>query len=137
MEVAKVLNVLVVDDSPFMARAMKGVLESMHFCVVGLAHDGIEGLDRYGVLRPDVTLLDITMPNMDGLECLMKIRELDANACIVMLSAVRDEDTVAKCLAAGAVAFLQKPICKSNPDDLALLKSTLETAAPARCSSHV
>jgi two-component system chemotaxis response regulator CheY len=133
MEVAKVLNVLVVDDSPFMARAMKGVLESMEFNVVSLAHDGFEGFEKFEVLRPDVVVLDITMPNMDGLECLVKIRQLDGDARIVMLSAVRDEETVAKCLASGAAAFLQKPICKTNPDDLALLKSTIETAAHTKC----
>ncbi len=122
------ISVLVVDDSKFMARAMETVLAGMDFDVVGLAHDGQEGYQQFEKLRPDVTLLDITMPNMDGLECLQKIREIDADARVVMLSAIKDPDTVQRCLDGGAASFLQKPIKKTSPSDLARLYDTLEGA---------
>lgn len=114
-----------------MARALKSVLESMDFRVVALGRDGAEGVQLYQSHRPDVTLLDVTMPNMDGLECLRTIRQLDPDARVVMLSAVHDEEIVSRCIAAGAAAFLQKPIRKDDEGDLTRLRSTLEDAAQA------
>ncbi|QDU54169.1 response regulator [Aeoliella mucimassa] len=122
-------RVLVVDDSAFMARSVAIVLKDMDFEVVALAHDGFQGVEKYEELRPDVVLLDVTMPNMDGVECLVKLREIDNDARVVMLSAVHDEETVNKCLEYGAIAFLQKPIRRGNAEDLERLRSTLETAA--------
>ncbi len=123
------IEVLVVDDSKFMANALGTVLEDLGFRVVGFAHDGIQGLERFESLRPDVTLLDITMPNMDGLDCLAKILELDANAKVVMLSAIQDPDMIQRCLDLGAISFLRKPIRRGSPKDLNLLCETLENAA--------
>jgi two-component system chemotaxis response regulator CheY len=122
------LNVLVVDDSRFMARGLRDILESMDFCVVALAHDGVEGIDQYTQHRPDVTLLDVTMPNMDGLECLQQIRSIDANARVVMLSAIKDPETIERCLQAGAQSFLEKPIRRNSPADLHRLCTALENA---------
>ena len=119
---------IVVDDSAFMAKAISSVVEEVGFEVVCLAHDGIQGLERFVEHAPDVTILDITMPNMDGLECLKAIREHDEQASVVMLSAVQDQETIDQCLNAGAVAFLQKPIRKNNPEDLERLRSTLNFA---------
>lgn len=123
------IRVLIVDDSKFMAEAMRGILVSMDFEVTGLAHDGVEGLKQFQACRPDVTLLDITMPNMDGIECLQKIRELDPQAAVLMLSAIRDPETVQRCLDGGAHGFLQKPIRRSSPSDLSRLCESLEAAA--------
>lgn len=122
------ISVLVVDDSKFMARAIKTILIEMGFDVVGLAHDGLEGFEQFDKFRPDVTLLDVTMPNMDGVECLQKIREVDADAAVVMLSAIKDPETVDRCLANGASSFLQKPIKRSSPKDLTRLSDAIEGA---------
>ena len=124
-----VINVLIVDDSKFVASAIHSILVEMDFHVVGLAHDGLQGLAHFEEHSPDVTLLDITMPNMDGIECLMRIRELNSDARVVMLSAIQDEATIKRCLAAGAAGFLQKPIRKTSPADLERLCEMLEQAA--------
>jgi two-component system, chemotaxis family, chemotaxis protein CheY len=124
-----VINVLIVDDSKFVANSIQTILEEMDFHVVGLAHDGHQGINSFTQFSTDVTLLDITMPNMDGLECLTRIRELDGNARIVMLSAIQDEQTIQKCIAAGASGFLHKPIRKTSPTDLQRLCEALEYAA--------
>ena len=121
-------TVLVVDDSKFMAKSLKTLLEGMEFDVVGLAHDGLQGIEQFQKCRPDVILLDVTMPNMDGLECLRAIREIDAQARVVMLSAIKDEDTISHCLEAGAQYFLEIPIRKNNPEDLKRLSDALDSA---------
>lgn len=122
------IDVLVVDDSKFMAKSLRDVLQELGFNVVGLAHDGFEGLAQFEALKPEVTLLDVTMPNMDGIDCLAKIREIDTNARVVMLSAIQDPSTIERCLSLGAASFLQKPIRKNSPSDLNRLCETLENA---------
>ena len=106
------IKVLVVDDSKFMARSIRSLIEGMGFEVVAIGHDGKEGLEHFTLLGPDVTMLDVTMPNMCGLECLTRIKQLDPDARVVMLSAIQDSEMVAKCLETGADSFLQKPIRK-------------------------
>lgn len=123
-----VIEVLVVDDSKFMAKALGTVLEDIGFKVIGFGHDGVEGLEQFKALHPEVTLLDITMPNMDGLDCLTQILELDRDARVVMLSAIQDPSTIQRCLDLGATAFLQKPIKRGSPKDLNRLCETLENA---------
>lgn len=122
------INVLIVDDNKFITHVMQDILEELNFNVVGVAHDGLQGLERFSECMPDVTLLDITMPNMDGVECLSRILELRADARVVMLSAVQDENTIGKCLETGASGFLQKPIRKGNREDLDKLCKALEQA---------
>lgn len=123
------IKVVVVDDSKFMAKQIRSVVECMGFEVAGVGFDGFEGVAQFEKHRPDVTLLDITMPNMDGVECLQKIRELDPDAGVVMLSAIRDQDTIDRCLGGGASGFLQKPIRPGSPSDLSRLCEAIEAAA--------
>lgn len=122
------ISVLVVDDSKFIAKALSSLLEQVGFNVAGLAHDGIEGIQKYELYRPDVMLLDVTMPNMDGIDCLTRIREIDCDARIVMLSAIQDPATIDRCLTLGAANFLQKPIRKDCPADICRLCETLQEA---------
>ncbi len=122
------IEVLVVDDSRFMAKALCTILEELEFKVVAMAHDGYEGIEQFVNHRPDVVLLDVTMPNMDGMDCLSKIREIDGEAKVVMLSAIQDPATIERCLSLGASSFLQKPIRKNSPTDLCRLCETLEEA---------
>jgi two-component system chemotaxis response regulator CheY len=121
-------NVLIVDDNKFITHTMQSILQELNFNVVAVAHDGIQGIECFMEFWPDLTLLDITMPNMDGVECLTKIMEMNSTARIVMLSAVQDQQTISKCLASGASGFLQKPIRKGNLEDLERLTHALEQA---------
>jgi two-component system chemotaxis response regulator CheY len=127
-----VINVLIVDDSKFVVNSIQVILEELDFHVVGIAHDGLQGVDRYTECSPDVVLLDITMPNMDGIECLTRIREMNPDARVVMLSAIQDEQTINNCLGSGASGFLQKPIRKTSTADLERLCDALEQALSIR-----
>lgn len=126
-------TVLIVDDSKFLAKAMKRVIEELDFTVVGVGHDGYQGLELFKELRPDVTLLDITMPNMDGIDCLTEIRKVDPQARIVMLSAVQEQVVVDRCMQNGAMKFLSKPIKNDDPEYLSLLQETLDSAVAKVC----
>lgn len=123
------IRILLVDDSKFLAKGMATTLRGLDFDVVGVAHDGYEAIELYKQHHPEVTLLDITMPNMDGVECLRHLRLYDSDARVVMLSAIRDQDTIDRCMALGASNFLQKPIRGSSPSDLSRLCDALEVAA--------
>lgn len=126
-------TVLIVDDSKFLAKAMRRVIEELDFTVVGVGHDGYQGLELFKELRPDVTLLDITMPNMDGIDCLTEIRKVDPQARIVMLSAVQEQVVVDRCMQNGAMKFLSKPIKNDDPEYLSLLQETLDSAVAKVC----
>lgn len=121
-------SLLVVEDSKFMAKAMCGLLVEMTHDVVGIGYDGNEGLALFQEKNPDVVLMDITMPNMDGIECLTEIKKLDPAAKVIMISAIKDQATVDRCLEQGAFQFLQKPFRKDNPADIMRLSTAIEKA---------
>lgn len=102
-------NVLVVDDAAFMRLAIKNVLEKSEFKVVADAKDGNEGIEKYIEFRPDIVTMDITMPDMSGIEALKKIREFDPNAKVVMISAMGQEMMVKEAILNGAKNFIVKP----------------------------
>ena len=122
------IRVLLVDDSKFLAKALSGILKSLDFEVVAIAHDGFEAIEQFKSHSPDVVLLDVTMPNMDGVECLNQLMNIDSEARVVMLSAIQDEEVIERCLALGASSFLKKPIVKSSQEDLDRLSTTLQDA---------
>ncbi len=125
-------RVLIVDDSKFMAKVIKKMLEGMDFDVVALGRDGQQGLDLFDQHRPEVTLLDVTMPNMCGVECLAGIKAIDPEANVIMHSAIQDQEVIDKCLEIGAASFLQKPIRKDNQEDLMRMKEALQNAGTNR-----
>lgn len=122
-------TVLIVDDSAWIAKVMKTVLGGGGFDVIGIAKDGLEGVDLYAKHRPDVVLLDITMPNMDGRECLENIMEFDPQAKIIMVSAIKEQQVVEACLDHGAVDFIEKPIDIKNKEKVEALFLKIENAA--------
>lgn len=102
-------SVLVVDDAQFMRLSLKMMLEENGFKVIGEAVDGIDALNKYKVLNPDIVSMDITMPRADGLDGLKLIREYDEKATVVMVTAVGQESIVRKCIINGAKGFVVKP----------------------------
>jgi len=103
------ITVLIVDDAAFMRIAIKNVLEKNGFVVVGDAKNGNEAIDKYKELRPEVVTMDITMPDMTGIDALKMIREYDPEAKVVMVSAMGQERMVKEAILSGAKSFIVKP----------------------------
>lgn len=103
------MRVLVVDDAMFMRNSLKIILERNEIEVVGMAGNGLEAISQYKSLKPDVVTMDITMPEMDGLEALKEIIKIDKAAKIVMITAVGKEETVREAVISGARNFIVKP----------------------------
>jgi two-component system chemotaxis response regulator CheY len=105
-----VARILVVEDSAFLAKSLRQFLEQEGHEVVGVAGDGFEGVTSYKELKPDLTLLDITMPGMDGRSCLRGILAHDESARVLMVSAIQSRQAILDCLSAGAVGYVEKPL---------------------------
>jgi two-component system chemotaxis response regulator CheY len=108
-------RVLVVDDAAFMRKVVSDALISGGHEVVGEGANGVEAVARFQELRPDLTMLDITMPEKTGLEVLAEIIAIDPNAKVLMCSALGQESKVIEALKLGAKNFLVKPF---KPDAL-------------------
>jgi two-component system chemotaxis response regulator CheY len=102
-------RVLVVDDAAFMRKVLTDTLSRGGHEVVGEAATGMEAVDRFRELRPELTTLDITMPEKDGLTALREILSFDPSAKIVMCSALGQESKVLEAIRAGAKDFVVKP----------------------------
>jgi two-component system chemotaxis response regulator CheY len=102
-------RVLVVDDAAFMRKVLTDTLSKGGHEIVGEASNGMEAVDRFRELRPELTTLDITMPEKDGLTALREILSFDPSAKIVMCSALGQESKVLEAIRAGAKDFVVKP----------------------------
>ncbi|WP_041700453.1 response regulator [Clostridium sp. BNL1100] len=102
-------KVLVVDDTVFMRTSLRLLLERNDFEVVGEADNGLTAINKYREFMPDVVTMDITMPEMDGLQALKAIRQINANAKVVMVSAMGQEAQVRESILHGATSFIVKP----------------------------
>src|SRR3954462_6381503 len=102
-------RVLVVDDAAFMRKMVTDALTEGGHEVVGEAATGVEAVDRYRGLDPDVTTLDITMPEKDGIAALKEIVELDPAARVIMCSALGQEAKVLESIKLGSKDFVVKP----------------------------
>ena len=102
-------NILICDDAAFMRMMIKDILEKNDFEIVGEANNGIVAVDLYKKEKPDVVTMDITMPDMDGIEAVKQIKAYDPNAKIVMCSAMGQQSMVMEALRAGAKDFIVKP----------------------------
>ena len=119
-------KVLVVDDSALARRSTRRALEAAGYNVVE-AEDGLSALERFFVDRPDVVLLDLVMKGMYGLDVLSKLREMDANARVVVISADIQTSSRELVSAGGATGFLNKP---ARPEDIvAAVRAALEGSA--------
>ena len=87
-------NILICDDAAFMRMMIKDILTKNGYNIVGEAENGAKAVEKYAELKPDLVLMDITMPEMDGIEALKKIKAADANASIIMCSAMGQQAMV-------------------------------------------
>lgn len=102
-------KILIVDDAAFMRMMVKDTLTKNNYSDLHEASDGAEAVKLYSELKPDLVIMDITMPNMDGLEALKAIRANDPNANVVMCSAMGQETMVIDAIKSGAKDFIVKP----------------------------
>lgn len=128
-------RVLVVDDSPFSQAVIQKTLPESAFEICAMASNGQEGLGKYFVHKPDVVIMDITMPGMDGLECSRQILMRDPSAHIVLLSSMKDDALTAKARLLGIRWFLQKPATR---DDLvAVIRMAISRIVPEWWAPYV
>jgi two-component system, chemotaxis family, chemotaxis protein CheY len=102
-------RVLIVDDAAFMRMMLKNILTKSGYEVAGEAANGNEAVERYKDLLPDLVTMDITMPEMDGLQALKAIKAIDPKAKIIMASAMGQQSMVIEAIQSGAVDFIVKP----------------------------
>jgi len=102
-------RVLVVDDAAFMRKMVSDALAKGGHEVIGQAGNGLEAIEQFRDLRPDLMTLDITMPEKDGLEALRDVMEIDPGARVIMCSALGQESKVLESIKLGAKDFVVKP----------------------------
>lgn len=102
-------RIFIVDDAVFMRMMIKDILTQNGYQVIGEAENGRVAVEKYKELRPDLTTMDITMPEMDGINAVKEIRKFDAQAAIIMCSAMGQQAMVIDAILAGARDFVVKP----------------------------
>ncbi|ARK31537.1 response regulator [Halalkalibacter krulwichiae] len=102
-------SVLIVDDAAFMRMMIKDILMKNGFDIAGEAANGAEAVERYKELKPDLVTMDITMPEMDGIQALKEIKQVDASAKVIMCSAMGQQSMVIDAIQSGAKDFIVKP----------------------------
>ncbi|UUZ85938.1 response regulator [Paenibacillus sp. P26] len=102
-------RILIVDDAAFMRMMIRDILTKNGYEVVGEGNDGAQAVEKYKELRPDLVTMDITMPEMDGIQALKEIKKIDPNAKVIMCSAMGQQAMVIDAIQAGAKDFIVKP----------------------------
>ena len=104
------LTCLIVDDSAFMRFHLRRMMDSFDNVIATEAANGTEAIREYGRLRPDIVLMDIVMPGLEGVETVRQICDTDPGARVIMISSVSYKEKVADAMAAGAKCFIPKPV---------------------------
>ena len=115
-------KILIVDDASFMRMMIKDALQKNGYDDLYEAADGLQAVEKYDEIKPDIVFMDITMPNMDGLEALKTIKGKDPAAIVVMCSAMGQESMVIEAIKTGARDFIVKPF---KPDRIMKTLSSL------------
>ncbi len=102
-------SILIVDDAAFMRMMIKDILSKNGYTVVGEAENGLKAVEKYKDLNPDLVIMDITMPEMDGIQAVKQIKSLNSSAKIIMCSAMGQQAMVIESIQAGARDFIVKP----------------------------
>ncbi|NLY86721.1 MAG: response regulator [Tissierellia bacterium] len=102
-------GILIVDDASFMRMMIKDILTKNGFTVAGEAENGVKAVEKYKELNPDLVIMDITMPEMDGIQAVREIKKINNDAKIIMCSAMGQQAMVIEAIQAGAKDFIVKP----------------------------
>lgn len=102
------VSVLIVEDSDFMRDMLREIIEEEHE-VVGEAADGEEGVEMFEDLGPDVVMMDVVMPDLDGIGATAKIKETDPSSKVIMCTSVGQEGKMKEAVSVGADAYITKP----------------------------
>lgn len=109
-----VKTVLIVDDAAFMRNMLKGILAKNGYEVVGEASNGLEAIQMYAKLKPDVVTMDMTMPELSGTDALKEIVKQYPDAKVIMCSAMGQQILVVEAIRAGAKDFIVKPFSEDR-----------------------
>ena len=107
-------KVLIVDDSGYMRQVIRKYLEPKGFVIIGEAQDGWEAIQLFEKLRPDVVTMDISMKKLGGIEATKKIKAIDKNARVIMVSALGEARFIKEAIKAGANDFIIKPFAEDR-----------------------
>lgn len=102
-------GILIVDDASFMRMMIKDILTKNNFNVLGEAENGVKAVEKYKELAPELVIMDITMPEMDGIQAVKEIKKINGDAKIIMCSAMGQQAMVIEAIQAGAKDFIVKP----------------------------
>ena len=102
-------TILLVDDAAFMRMMLKDILTKNGYEIVGEAENGLKAVEQYKALKPKLVIMDITMPEMNGIQATKSIKEFDGDAIVVMCSAMGQQSMVVESIQAGARDFIVKP----------------------------
>lgn len=102
-------RILICDDSLFMRYVLRKILENGGHEVIGEAENGLEAIEKYKEFMPELATMDITMPEMDGIEAVKEIKKNDGSARVIMCSAMGQQMMVMEAIQAGAKDFIVKP----------------------------
>ncbi|TCL40145.1 two-component system chemotaxis response regulator CheY [Anaerospora hongkongensis] len=103
------IRVLVVDDAAFMRMMIKDILSKNGYEIIGEAENGLKAIEKFQELRPDLTTMDITMPELDGISAVKEIKKMDPSAKVIMCSAMGQQAMVIEAIQSGARDFIVKP----------------------------
>ena len=102
-------NILICDDAAFMRMMIKDILTKNGYNVAGEAENGLKAVEKFKEVNPDLVLMDITMPEMDGIQALKEIKKIDGGAKVIMCSAMGQQAMVIDSIQSGAKDFIVKP----------------------------
>ena len=115
------VKVMVVDDSRVSQVMLEGILSKTNFEICAFAQNAAEAVEKYSQARPAVVTMDMNLPDADGIECSRRIRAIDPEAKIIMISAMKDASLMMQGRAAGISSFLQKPVNANELIDTLLI----------------